>query len=65
MLKRFALVLPGRRVQDGVASSPRALAVKQLIRIEFDEAYAGRVGGKIRAPAAGKHTRDEARRVPR
>ncbi len=50
-------------MQDGVASSARAQAVNHLIRIEFDDAYAGRVGGKIRAPAKGKQADAEARRA--
>lgn len=48
-----------RKVQDGALQGARAQAVKQLIRIQYDEAYAGRVSGKIKA--AESTTRREQR----
>jgi hypothetical protein len=50
-----------RRTLDGVLASPRANAVQQLVRIEHEAAYAGRVAGRIK-PWQG-HT-DAADRCP-
>lgn len=36
------------RTLDGVLASPRAAAVQQLVRIEHEAAYAGRVAGRIK-----------------
>jgi hypothetical protein len=36
------------RTLDGVLASPRASAVQQLVRIEHEAAYAGRVAGRIK-----------------
>lgn len=51
-----------RRTLDGVLASPRAEAVQQLVRIEHEAAYAGRVAGRIGAKRGNTDSAD--RRVP-
>lgn len=47
--QRVRTVTCRRRTLDGVLISPRAEAVQQLVRVEHEAAYAGRVAGRIRA----------------
>ena len=42
-----------RRTLDGVLHTSRAQAVQQLVRVEHEAAYAGRVAGRIQAAPAG------------
>ncbi len=44
---------PCRRALDSVLESARAQAVQQLVRVEHEAAYAGRVAGRIRAVGPG------------
>lgn len=49
-----------RKVQDGVLHGARARAIKQLVRIQYDEAYAGRVSGKIQPVRSTTRTEERA-----
>jgi len=42
-----------RRSLDGPLYSARAAAVQQLVRVEHEDAYAGRVAGRIKTIRAG------------